>query len=53
MPAGRLGDRYGYKRLFLAGLSLFTLASVACGVSQNSGELIIARLVQGLGAGIC
>jgi MFS family permease len=51
-PAGRLGDQYGYKRLFLAGLSLFTLASVACGVSQNAGELIIARLVQGLGAGI-
>ena len=50
--AGGLGDRYGYKRLFLAGLSLFTLASVACGISQNSGELIIARLVQGLGAGI-
>jgi MFS family permease len=53
VPAGRLGDRYGYKRLFLTGLSLFTLASVACGVSRNAGELIIARLVQGLGAGIC
>ncbi|HEX3958522.1 MAG TPA: MFS transporter [Trebonia sp.] len=52
VPAGRLGDRYGYKRLFLAGLSLFTLASVGCGAAQNSGELIIARLVQGLGAGI-
>jgi MFS family permease len=52
VPAGRLGDRYGYKRLFLIGLSLFTLASVACGVSQNAGELIIARLVQGLGAGV-
>jgi EmrB/QacA subfamily drug resistance transporter len=52
VPAGRLGDRYGYKGLFLAGLSLFTLASVGCGVSQNAGELIIARLVQGLGAGI-
>jgi hypothetical protein len=52
VPAARLGDRYGYKRLFLTGLSLFTLASVACGVSQNAGELIIARLVQGLGAGI-
>ena len=52
VPAGRLGDRYGYKRLFLTGLSLFTLASVACGVSRNAGELIIARLLQGLGAGI-
>jgi EmrB/QacA subfamily drug resistance transporter len=52
VPAGRVGDRYGYKRLFLAGLSLFTLASVGCGVAQSSGELIVARLVQGLGAGI-
>jgi MFS family permease len=47
-----MGDRYGYKRLFLTGLSLFTLASVACGVAANPGELIAARLVQGLGAGI-
>jgi EmrB/QacA subfamily drug resistance transporter len=52
VPAGRIGDRYGYKQLFLAGLSLFTVASVACGLSQNAGELIAARLVQGLGAGI-
>jgi hypothetical protein len=52
VPAGRVGDRYGYKRLFLAGLSLFTLASGGCGVAQSSGELIVARLVQGLGAGI-
>jgi EmrB/QacA subfamily drug resistance transporter len=52
VPAGRAGDRFGYKRLFLAGLVVFTLASVACGVSQGSGELIAARLVQGLGAGI-
>lgn len=52
VPAGRLGDRYGYKRLFLAGLSLFTVASVACGVAGNSAQLVAARLVQGLGAGI-
>jgi MFS family permease len=49
--AGRIGDRFGYKPLFLAGLTVFTLASVGCAVSQNAGELIIARLVQGLGAG--
>lgn len=52
VPAGRVGDRWGYKRLFLTGLTLFTVASVACGVSQNAGELVAARLVQGLGAGI-
>jgi EmrB/QacA subfamily drug resistance transporter len=52
VAAGRVGDRIGYKQLFLTGLGLFTLASLACGLSQNATELIIARLVQGLGAGI-
>jgi EmrB/QacA subfamily drug resistance transporter len=52
VPAGRIGDRYGYKRLFIGGLTLFTLASLACGLSQNPGELIAARIVQGFGAGI-
>jgi EmrB/QacA subfamily drug resistance transporter len=52
VPAGRLGDRYGYKRLFLTGLVIFTLASAACGFSRSPAELIISRLVQGLGAGI-
>ncbi len=51
VPAGRTGDRFGYKRLFLTGLTVFTLASVACGISRNAAELIAARLVQGLGAG--
>jgi EmrB/QacA subfamily drug resistance transporter len=51
VPAGRLGDRYGYKKLFIAGLVLFTVASVACGLAGNASELIAARLVQGLGAG--
>lgn len=52
VPAGRIGDRFGYKRLFLSGLSLFIVASVACGLSGNSAELVAARLVQGLGAGV-
>jgi len=52
VPAGRLGDRLGYKQMFLTGLTVFTLASVACGLSQNPAELIASRLVQGLGAGI-
>jgi EmrB/QacA subfamily drug resistance transporter len=52
VPAGRLGDRLGYKQVFLTGLVVFTLASVACGLSRNPAELIVSRLVQGLGAGI-
>jgi EmrB/QacA subfamily drug resistance transporter len=52
IPAGRVGDRIGHKRLFIAGLALFTLASVACGISKTAGEMIAARVVQGIGAGI-
>jgi EmrB/QacA subfamily drug resistance transporter len=52
VPAGRAGDRFGHKPLFLIGLTVFTLASVACGVSQNQGEIVAARAVQGIGAGI-
>ncbi len=52
VPAGRVGDRIGHKRLFIAGMALFTLASVACGVSRTPVEIIVARVVQGLGAGV-
>ena len=52
VPAGRAGDRFGHKRLFLIGLTVFTVASLACGLSQNQGEIIAARAVQGTGAGI-
>ncbi|MFG1683647.1 MFS transporter [Nonomuraea sp. NPDC049269] len=44
---GRLGDRYGRRRLFLLGITGFTLASVACGLAVDPGTLIGARLVQG------
>lgn len=47
---GRLGDRFGPKRLYLSGLVLFTLASAACGFSTDISMLIIARVFQGLGA---
>ena len=49
---GRLGDLYGHRRLFLAGIALFTLASVACGLSTSQGALVAARAVQGLGGAV-
>ncbi|HUB41328.1 MAG TPA: MFS transporter [Streptosporangiaceae bacterium] len=52
VPGGRAGDRFGHKTLFLIGLTIFTLASVACGISQSQGEIVAARIVQGLGAGL-
>jgi len=52
IPSGRAGDRFGHKRIFVAGLVIFTLSSVACGLSQNSTELVVARVIQGLGGGV-
>lgn len=46
---GRLGDLYGARRLFVGGLALFTLASLACGLAHTRELLIVARAVQGLG----
>ena len=48
--AGRLGDLVGRKRVFLGGVVTFTLASLLCGISSSEGELIAARLLQGVGA---
>jgi EmrB/QacA subfamily drug resistance transporter len=47
---GRLGDRFGSKRLYLAGLTVFTLASLWCGLTNTIEMLILARVVQGFGA---
>jgi EmrB/QacA subfamily drug resistance transporter len=49
---GRLGDLFGHRRLFLTGISLFTLASLACGLATSQGMLVAARAVQGLGGAI-
>jgi EmrB/QacA subfamily drug resistance transporter len=52
VTGGRLGDRSSYRRLFIAGMALFTLASAACGISQTPVELVVARLAQGLAAAL-
>jgi EmrB/QacA subfamily drug resistance transporter len=49
---GRLGDLFGHRRLFLFGITLFTLASLVCGISTTQGMLIAARAVQGLGGAV-
>jgi EmrB/QacA subfamily drug resistance transporter len=49
---GRLGDLFGHRRLFLGGLTLFTAASLACGLASSQTFLIAARAVQGLGGAV-
>jgi EmrB/QacA subfamily drug resistance transporter len=49
---GRLGDLYGHRRLFLGGITLFTLASLACGMANSQVLLVCARAVQGLGGAV-
>src|ERR671920_1732042 len=49
---GRLGDLFGHRRLFLAGIALFTVASLCCGVAHSQGFLVAARGVQGLGGAV-
>ncbi|MER5516617.1 MFS transporter [Streptomyces sp. NPDC002763] len=52
ITAARLGDRYGYRRLFALGTAVFTAGSVACAAAPGVGWLIAARLVQGAGSGL-
>ncbi|MFI9381876.1 MFS transporter [Kutzneria sp. NPDC052558] len=52
VPAGRLGDEHGRRRLFLIGLALFAATGVICGAAPNALVLIIGRLLRGVSAGI-
>ncbi len=49
---GRLGDLFGHRRLFIAGIALFTVASLACGLASSQAALIGARAVQGVGGAV-
>ena len=49
---GRLGDLFGHRRLFLIGLTIFTAASLACGLSTSQGMLVASRAIQGVGGAI-
>jgi EmrB/QacA subfamily drug resistance transporter len=52
IAAGRLGDRFGRRRLFSAGLALFVLASATCGLAAGAWMLVAARVVQGVGGAL-
>src|ERR1700753_2882201 len=50
LPLSSLGEIYGYRRIYQAGLVLFTIASLACALSSSLSTLIVARMLQGFGA---
>jgi MFS family permease len=52
LPAGRLSDRIGARSVLLAGLLMFTVASLVCGLAPAAGWLVAGRLVQGVGGGL-
>src|SRR5580704_12800009 len=52
ITAGRLGDLYGRRKLYVLGLGLFTVASAACGLAPSAGFLVAARVVQGAAAAL-
>src|SRR3954453_17039967 len=52
VPAGRIGDVRGRRTMFVVGLGLFSLASLACGLAPSSLFLVVARLAQGLAGGL-
>src|SRR5215467_14061232 len=50
--AGRLGDIFGHRRMFLIGIAVFTLASLGCGLSTTQAVLVASRAIQGLGGAV-
>src|SRR3954454_8267751 len=50
LGAGALGDMYGQRRFYIGGLLVFALSALACGLAGDSGLLVTARIVQGVGA---
>jgi EmrB/QacA subfamily drug resistance transporter len=52
ITAGRLGDLYGQRTLFAIGLAIFTVASALCGFAQDANQLIVARILQGVGGAL-
>lgn len=53
LSAGALADRLGARRVFVSGFAIFTVASVGCALSANGATLIVARVLQGVGAALC
>src|SRR5688500_15305118 len=49
---GSLGDRYGRRRVFLIGVAWFAVASLVCGIAQSPGQLVAARVLQGVGGAL-
>ncbi|WP_460776582.1 MFS transporter [Microbacterium sp. GXF7504] len=52
LPAGRLGDQFGHKRVFVAGVAVFTAANLWCGIAPDPTQLVLARVLAGVGAGL-
>jgi EmrB/QacA subfamily drug resistance transporter len=52
LPAAALGDRFGRRRMFTAGIAIFTAASAACGLAPSAGALVAARVAQGAGGSL-